>query len=233
LTKPLIGITTSVLKNEDTGNKYLSIYMSVVKAVEQAGGLPIAIPCNIEETTLREFYNVVDAVLLPGGGDIDPARYSAEKHPKTGNINLLRDESEIMLVQWAADDDTPLLGICRGQQVLNVALGGTLVQHLDTVIEHYLPKQRTYLAHEIDIESDSLLAKIVGSATTTVNSIHHQSVEDVAESLRVVALSPDGVIEAVEIPGHRFALSVQWHPEDITEHEPMMRLFEALVDAAR
>jgi putative glutamine amidotransferase len=233
LTKPLIGITTSVLKDEDTGNKYLSVYMSVVKAVEQAGGLPIAIPCNIEEATLREFYNVVDAVLLPGGGDIDPARYSAEKHPKTGSINLLRDESEIMLVQWAADDDTPFLGICRGQQVLNVALGGTLVQHIDTDIEHYLPKQRTYLAHEIDIESDSLLAKIVGSTTTTVNSIHHQSVEDVAQSLRVVALSPDGVIEAVEIPGHRFALSVQWHPEDITEHEPMMRLFEALVDAAR
>ena len=233
MTKPLIGITTSVLKDEDTGNKYLSVYMSVVKAVEQAGGLPIAIPCNIEEATLREFYNVVDAVLLPGGGDIDPARYSAEKHPKTGSINLLRDESEIMLVQWAADDDTPFLGICRGQQVLNVALGGTLVQHIDTDIEHYLPKQRTYLAHEIDIESDSLLAKIVGSTTTTVNSIHHQSVEDVAQSLRVVALSPDGVIEAVEIPGHRFALSVQWHPEDITEHEPMMRLFEALVDAAR
>ena len=233
---PLIGITTAVRTN-DQGNRFYAAYAPIIAAVEKGGGLPVMFPCELASGTLRQLYDRVDGLLLPGGGDIDPSRYGEGKHSETANIDLARDEAEINVVRWAVDENRPLFCICRGHQVLNVALGGTLVQDIPSQVEtsedHHFDKPRTQRIHDIKIEADSHLAQIMGKTATDVNSIHHQAIGQIASPLRVTAYSPNGVIEAVEIPDHRFVLAVQWHPEDLTDDEMMLRLFQAFVDKAR
>lgn len=233
---PLIGITTAVRSN-DQGKRFYAAYAPIIAAVELGGGLPIMLPCELATDTLRQLYVRVDGLLLPGGGDIDPARYGQDKHPQTDNIDLARDEAEINVVRWAVDDDRPLFCICRGHQVLNVALGGTLIQDIPSQVQtpedHHFDKPRTCRIHDIQIETGSHLAQIMGEKPVGVNSIHHQAIDRIASPLQITAHSPSGIIEAVEIPDHRFALAVQWHPEDLTDDKMMLRLFQAFVDQAR
>ena len=233
---PLIGITTGNRISEE-GRRLFVSYAPVSKAVELAGGLPVMLPCDITLETLRMLYERVAGILLPGGGDIDPIRYRAEKHPKTEGIDLPRDEAEITLAQWAAKENRPLFCICRGHQVLNVALGGTLIQDIPSEIpaalEHYGNASRQQRIHEVQIANGSRLTQIMATNAAPVNSFHHQALGQIAPSLRVVAHSPDGIAEATEITNHRFGLSVQWHPEDLTDETMMLRLFEAFVTAAR
>jgi putative glutamine amidotransferase len=198
------------------------------------------IPCGLQEATLRALYGRLDAVLIPGGGDVDPRHYGAEKHPLTDRIDPERDETELTVTRWAMEDDLPLFGICRGHQVMNVAMGGTLVQDIpsqvDTEITHYVSKEmpRSTQGHEVRIQPASRLAGIIGATAVAVNSYHHQSVERPAPTARVTAHAPDGIVEALEVPDRRFILSVQWHPEDMVgDDEAMQRLFDAFVDAAR
>jgi putative glutamine amidotransferase len=237
--QPLIGITTGHLTSKD-GWKHHSAYVCNAESVERAGGLPVLIPCGLHPDTLRAIYQHVDAVLIPGGGDIDPQRYGADKHPLTDRIDAERDHTELTVVRWAVEDDLPLFGICRGHQVVNVALGGTLIQDIPslvtTTINHDTPDEapRSFRAHEVSIDPSSRLAEIVGVTTLPVNSYHHQSVEQAAPAFCVTAYAPDGVVEAIELPEKRFVLSVQWHPEDLAaDTEVMQRLFDAFVDAAR
>ncbi len=235
--QPLIGITTSTYVADGTGWEYNRAFVPIIRAVERAGGLPVLIPLRIADDTLRAIYARLDGVLLPGGGDVRPSAYQAEAHPLTGNIDDRRDQVEISLAQWAVRDDQPVLGICRGHQVLNVALGGTLVQDIPsqvtTTINHDGSKPRGLPAHDVTIDPASRLAGIIGSTRLAVNSLHHQSVEQPAPDMCVTAHAPDGVIEGLEMPDKRFVLSVQWHPEDMFEDDPaMLRIFQSFVGAA-
>jgi putative glutamine amidotransferase len=237
--RPFIGVTTGIRLSED-GWHYYAAYAPNVAAIERAGGLPVLVPCGLREDTLRAIYERLDAVLIPGGGDVDPKHYGAEKHPLTDRIDPDRDHTELTIARWAVEDDLPLFGICRGHQVINVAMGGTLIQdipsQLDTSIRHYMPKElpRSAGGHAVTIEPTSRLAAIIGATTAVVNSFHHQSVETPAPISTITAYAPDGVVEALERPDRRFVLSVQWHPEDmVNDNEAMQRLFDAFVDAAR
>lgn len=237
--RPLIGITTASVTG-DNGLTYNRAYNPIAKAVARAGGLPVLIPTDIGEDTLRDIYERLDAVLLPGGPDIDPSHYGEEAHPTT-KIDAARDAIEVPLVRWAVQDDLPLFGICRGHQVINVALGGSLIQDIpsqveDKVMPHDIPddQPRNKPTHDVTIEPQSRLASIVGKERAAVNSLHHQAVREAAPGMRITAYSPDGLVEATEMPDKRFALSVQWHPEDLYENdETMLRLFEEFVEAAR
>jgi putative glutamine amidotransferase len=237
--KPLIGITSSLRTDEVTGWQYCMAYAPNVKAIERAGGLPLIIPVVVEMDTLRALYEHLDAILLPGGGDIDPQRYDADKHPATHRIDALRDQTELTIARWAVEDNRPLFGICRGHQVVNVAMGGTLIQdiptQLDSEINHDLPnsKPRSTRVHEVTIDDSSRLASIIGKTKLNVNSLHHQSAGVHGPSVNFTAYAPDGVVEALEIPDRRFAISVQWHPEDMADDEAAQRLFSAFVEAAR
>jgi putative glutamine amidotransferase len=238
LTKPIIGLTTAVQVHPRTGYAYVASYALNIEAIERAGGLPFLIPCNVGPDTLHALYEQVDAVLLPGGGDVDPARYGAESHPETILVDPVRDAAEFEIVRWAVRDDVPLFGICRGHQVVNVALGGELVQDiaslLDTDIKHdFEPgSPRDIISHSVEIDPSSHLAQIIRSRQLDVNSLHHQAVQQVGQNLTVTAQAPDGLVEATEMPGRQFVLTVQWHPEDLTDRAPMQQLFDALVEAA-
>lgn len=237
--KPFIGLTSSIMTRPELGWKYCAAYLPNVKAIERAGGLPVIIPSVVDRETLRALYEHVDAVLIPGGGDIDPDYYQAEKHPETGQIDRLRDETELTITRWAIEDDRPLFGICRGHQVVNVALGGTLIQdipsQLSSELRHDQPAgvERATIAHEVMIDPGSRLAQIIGKTATRVNSFHHQSADKPGKSVCFTAQAADGVVEALEIPDRRFALSVQWHPEDMVDDDAARALFDAFVGAAR
>ena len=186
----------------------------------------------------------IDGLLLTGGGDVEPARYGEAPHEKLEEVDLARDEFEIALIAAARSRDLPIFAICRGVQVLNVAAGGTLVQDIPSqvpgALKHSLvvPPHPPYeLAHEVWVEKDSLLAKLmgerlVGSDTCDVNSRHHQAVKTIAPGYRVSATAPDGVIEAIEDPAARFCLGVQWHPENFWRTGEFRALYEGFLEAA-
>jgi putative glutamine amidotransferase len=182
----------------------------------------------------------VQGLVLTGGEDIDPVLFGAERHPKTGVANDLRDECELALAREAAARRMPTLAICRGIQVLNVALGGTLVQdipsEMETTIQHDARGERGQRVHDVHVESGTRLGEIVGAEQIKTNSFHHQSVERLGSGLRTVATAPDGVIEAVECEGLGWwAVGVQWHPEELTgtSEEWDRRLFAAFARAVR
>lgn len=234
--KPLIGITTSSFTTEQ-GWEYNRAYVAMIQAVTEAGGLPVLVPISIDDEALRGIYERLDAVLLPGGGDVRPDIYGADAHPLTDNIDDARDHVEVNLTRWAVSDDLPVLGICRGHQVVNVALGGTLIQdvpsEIGTDIAHNVTVPRDSRPHDVNIDPSSRLASILGTTSIAVNSLHHQSVGVAAPDTCVTAYSPDGVVEALEMPQKKFVLSVQWHPEDLYRDDPAMtRLFKAFVEAA-
>lgn len=239
--QPLIGITTAVAINPQSGPgaRFLTAYEQNLIAIERAGGLPVMLPATLDAATLRALYERVDALLIPGGGDVEPAIYGAQAHPETKFVDPERDQAEISVIRWAAEEDKPLFGICRGHQVINVALGGTLTQdipsELDTTIAHDFARDiaRNYIAHSVEITADSVLANLVGDTRLDVNSLHHQAILNPATPLKLTAYAPDGIIEGTELPDHPFFISVQWHPEDLIDHPIMQGLFNALVDAAR
>jgi putative glutamine amidotransferase len=238
LSRPLIGITAASFYSQ--GKLYHRGYAPNAEAIAAAGGLPVYVPPGLDNDLLHDLYTRLDGLLLPGGPDVRPDIYGQARHPLTQDVDEPRDALELTLARWAVSDDVPVFGICRGHQVLNVALGGTLVQDIPSQwttpvphdIEQGLP--RSTRLHDVAIEPDSQLAGILGVTRTPVNSLHHQSVQQAAPGVRVTASAPDGVIEALEYPDKQFVLSVQWHPEDLYSDDPAMaHLFEAFVAAAR
>ncbi|MBI4631409.1 MAG: gamma-glutamyl-gamma-aminobutyrate hydrolase family protein, partial [Chloroflexi bacterium] len=231
--RPLISITTHPKSAPDRAVLDQLLEM-IISSVERANGLPMIIPLGLSENTLRELYARCDGVLFSGGGDIDPTHYSATTHEKIDGVDAERDRVELMLAKWIADDDKPFFGICRGTQILNVALGGSLYRDIS---EHASASRHTYYPdftfdlrpHEIKIEEDSTLAKVIGKPILSVNSLHHQACKDLAPQLVASARAPDGIIEAVEIAHHPFALAVLWHPECLPEDGVMRGLFEVFV----
>jgi putative glutamine amidotransferase len=189
------------------------------------------------EPHLAELLERLDGVIIAGGGDIDPGRYQGVRHETIYMLDGERDSSELELARRLVDRELPLLNICRGIQVLNVALGGTLIEHLpDEVgeeIAHRAPPRNPTI-HEVWVEPASQLAQIMGRTKVVTTSWHHQALRQVASGLKVVAYAPDGTIEAVEMPEHPWLIGVQWHPEMTAADDPsQQRLFDALVEAAR
>ncbi len=240
--RPLIGITT--MSDHDAAGLHaprFSNNQSYSKAVMAAGGIPVLIPQVEDAESLRAIYDMLDGVLIPGGTDINPRYFHEDAHAEVDLPDNGLDFVETTLLPWALADDLPIFGICRGQQVLNVVMGGTLWQDIPTeyatVFDHresYKRKIRDYLAHDVRISPDSRLRQLTGAERIWVNTSHHQAVKAVAPGLRATAWSPDELCEALEGPDHYFVLSVQWHPEEMTrKHEWARRLFSALVDAAR
>lgn len=242
--KPLIGITAHTLAGPILHPAIGPLLRSAVgqpyiDAIVAAGGAPIAIPLGLDQEGLGRIYELLDGLLLPGGDDVAPKRYGHEPHPMLGQVDDERDEMELTLARWALRDGLPVLGICRGIQVLAVAAGGTLYQDLPSELaglqRHDVREfGRDYLTHDITVEPASRLAHCLGSAQTQVNSFHHQAVRDVPPGFVASCWSPDGVIEAIESQTHYFALGVQCHPESLWDStSPMFKgLFEAFVAAA-
>ncbi len=234
--KPLIGITTRNGKDSD-GHPLTALQHSYVNAIVQAGGMPILIPTILAEEDFLDLYSRLAGILFTGGGDISLDYFRGENHPRIGEVDPNRDATEIGLMRVAVSNGKPVLGICRGAQVMNVALGGTLYTHIpDQVkgaLDHAYPGDlRRTLVHPVNVSEESRAAEIFGETFLSVNSLHHQGLKDIAPMLRVVGHAPDGVIEVVEIPDHPYALAVQWHPEWLTDQVPMQRLFKSFVDAA-
>ncbi len=199
-----------------------------VRAVAGAGGAPLLVPPVGD--AVAPALEVLDGLLLAGGADLDPAGYRAEPHPETTGTRPERDASELVLLRAALDDGLPVLGVCRGMQLLNVALGGTLEQHLPDAVGHegHRGPPGVFAEHDVRLEPDALVGRALG-ATTAVRSYHHQGVDRVGDGLRVVGRSDDGVVEALEHEALPFVVGVLWHPE--AGEDP--RLFEAFVEAAR
>lgn len=238
---PLIGLTAyekTVSVNPLV--EMAGIATAYKDAVIAAGGLPVLMPINLEPPQIDRLLDRLDGILLPGGGDIDPRRYNGGLHENVRGVDGRRDAFELHVARRAVELDIPVLAICRGHQVLNVALGGTLwldvgSQMPDSIRHDYYGDgiARDLLPHGVLIEEQSHLARLIGTTQSEVNSIHHQGIRDLADDLTPTAFAPDGLIEAVEIRGHRFGVGVQWHPECIVGNVPIMRgLFEGLVAAA-
>lgn len=236
MTRPLIGVTAHPRTVETaTGPTLLhTVSRYYVDSVARAGGLPVLLPV-VGPETVGDLVTAVDGLLLTGGGDIAPSRYGAQPVPETSGVDPGRDAFEIALVEEAVARDLPLLAICRGMQLLNVVLGGSLVQHLPAVTEHAhdLTQRWAEGVHPVRIDPDSHLAEALGVVAVEVNSIHHQAVERPAPGARAVAWAPDGTVEALEIPDSPHVVAVQWHPELLEDWPEQQGLFGQLVAAAR
>lgn len=217
------------------GSLRVRLNTAYVRAVEQAGALPLVVPPLAQLAHVGALLDRADALLLTGGEDVDPAHYGAEPHPALGELNRERDATELALVAAAHERTLPTLAVCRGVQLLNVALGGTLIQDLPSErpsdVPHDSDGERSRRVHEVRVAAGSRLARALGATALRVNSFHHQVVDRIAPSLRATAWSSDGLIEGVETGDDAWwVLGVQWHPEEMTETpEPWDRdLFGAL-----
>jgi putative glutamine amidotransferase len=243
--KPLIGVVAALYQRY--GADIYGLRPAYTDAVLAAGGLPVLIVPNGDPTSLRAIYERVDGVLLAGGADIDPARYGMAGDGLVEQADNVRDSDEIALANWAYQEEKPLLGICRGMQMINVALGGSLYRDIGheytagSPADHSLSGKfpRDHVGHGVKVSPDSALAQALGTASPLgVNSLHHEALRQVAAPLRVVAVADDGIVEGVEADPQqykgRFFMGVQWHPEELAAKDEAMRaLFAAFVNAVR
>jgi putative glutamine amidotransferase len=244
--KPMIGVTVSEIRAKEDAQRVrhgeptqteMTLGLAYMRAIERAGGLPVALP-PLRDENVGPLLGQLSGLLLTGGPDIDPACYGAEPHPELGPIDHDVDVFEIELCRQADRGGLPILGICRGAQVLNVAREGSLIQHLPEItsgtIEHRQSEPGDRTTHVVQVAPDSGLAQTTGGGPVRVNSFHHQSIDRLGDGLRQVAWSEDGVIEAIEDPDDdgQLVLGVQWHAETLTAETEQLALFERLVQAA-
>ncbi|HZN60013.1 MAG TPA: gamma-glutamyl-gamma-aminobutyrate hydrolase family protein [Planctomycetota bacterium] len=230
MNSPLIGITTYPPDEQDR----FHLKADYVHAVRRAGGVVVLIPPG--EPRPEDLVDVIDGLLLAGGGDVDPGLYGGAAHETIANVNAERDASEIALARRVVETGVPLLGVCRGAQILNVALGGTLVEHLPDVVGDSVPHRtpdRQPTRHPVSVEQGSRLAGVLGATEINPTSLHHQAIRRLGSSLRVVARAPDGTIEAVESSEHPWLIGIQFHCEIRSGVDPTeQRVFDELVRAA-
>ena len=232
--KPFIAVTPSYHSKEQiTYVKY-----TYLKALKAAGAIPFTISLYSEGEDLKQILSMADGFLFTGGPDIHPFHYNQEGHKNCGEICDERDRLELSLLPLAMKTGKPVLGICRGIQLLNVALGGTLWQDIDSQVSSPFPLAHSQTfdyrlpSHTVTVNPDSLLSSVLDCCEIKVNSMHHQAIRDLAPGLKAAGYSEDGIIEAVEHPGCPFFLGVQWHPEYMWETQPAMaRMFHAFVNA--
>jgi putative glutamine amidotransferase len=228
---PLIGIAAHVeLVRDDDGSELLHHVVAVpyVKAVARGGGIPVIVPIH-DLDAVATLLDRIDGLVVTGGCDVDPASYDARPEPQLGPTSPERDAADLAITRAAIDRDLPTLAVCRGIQVLNVALGGTLVQHVD---EHMRLDAYNESVHTVKIEPSSNLATIIGSTELPVNTLHHQVIDQLGAGLRAVARNEDGHVEAVEVQGAAHVLGVQWHPELLRHRPDHLALFQWLAQTA-
>jgi putative glutamine amidotransferase len=245
MSRPVIGVTVSEIRHRERVHPVrhsepteteMSLGLAYMRAVEMAGGLPVALPPLTSEN-VDALLDHLSGLLLSGGPDVDPSTYGAAPHPQLGPTDPVIDAFEIALCRHAYRRRMPILGICRGAQLLNVALDGTLHQHIPDVttgtISHRQPQLGTLTSHEVRVAPDSSLAQTTGGGPVRVNSFHHQAIDRLGAGLRAVAWSDDGVVEAIEERDGRYVLGVQWHAETLVADAEQLSLFQRLVDATR
>jgi putative glutamine amidotransferase len=231
--QPIIAITT---KRENNSLPLMTVKENYVQAVIQAGGTPVLIPLGIDDTQIEQISRMADGLLLPGGGDVDPAKFNGTPHNRIGGVSQQLDHIELELVHYARERSIPLFGICRGCQVINVAFEGTLFTDLDDQFGKVLQHSNHYyskLPHTVSIQSGTRLSRIITEQTIQVNSLHHQGIDRLGSGLVVNAVASDGLVEGVEAPGESFLVGVQWHPEALPEDDSARALFKHFIDAAR
>ncbi|MDM5338352.1 gamma-glutamyl-gamma-aminobutyrate hydrolase family protein [Fictibacillus enclensis] len=233
---PVIGITVSSSMYKGNNSSILNLAYS--KAIVKAGGLPFLIP-SVNREAACESLALCDGLLLPGGDDIDPSFFGEEPVTNLGKVNPQQDDYEIGVLSKALEQNKPVLGICRGMSILNVALGGTMIQHLGSElknpIKHHQEAARSVPTHSIAVVENSLLHDMTGRKTNLrVNSFHHQAVKLTPSALRPVAFAPDGAIESIEsVDPKQFILGVQWHPEELNDTPSQATLLEGFIRACR
>ena len=220
---PVIGICGAYHTEEET----VLIKETYTNAILRWGGLPVVLPEVTDKETIERYLDVIDGLLLSGGGDIEASIFGEEKLPESGEPNLKRDAFELSITPLAVERQMPVFGICRGMQVLNVALGGTIYQDIPVQLgipceKHRQEKPYSAPYHEVLLERNGLFASIVGSDSVMTNSMHHQSLKDIAESLVVEGRTADGVIEAVSSRENEGVFGVQFHPEYLQENDPAL-----------
>lgn len=238
--KPIIGITSNILITEGgslPGTERVSVSNDYIKAVLQAGAVPMVLPVVTDKEIIKYQSDVIDGLLLSGGYDVDPLLFGEEPAKKLGFVYPARDIHEIELIKAIYHDNKPILGICRGIQVINIVFGGTLYQDLAEIqggIKHMQNAPKDAASHTVRVSADSILHEIFGEKVVT-NSFHHQAVKELGSDFIISAKTKDGIVEAIEIPGERFIVAVQWHPEMMVKgHIGMQRLFsEFVADAAK
>lgn len=236
MSRPIIGITTNQGKNIH-GYPTVFLMQSYLDAIQSAGGVPVPIPSTIGEAGLDALYPRLDGIVFSGGGDIALEHFVGRPHPRIEGVDPERDAVELNLLQAAVRGGKPFLGICRGCQLVNVGLGGTLYTHIPDqfpgALDHHYPGSlRGVLVHEVKIDEGTRTAEALGEPIIRVTSNHHQGLKDIPAALRVAGRSPDGLVEAIELPDHPFGLAVQWHPEWMTDQPSTRNLFEKFVIAA-
>lgn len=238
--RPLVAITMGISPGDAARPERATLNAAYIRAVERAGAVPALLAPEMSEAGVKGLMAHVAGLVLTGGGDIDPARHGETPHPKTVGVSAARDEMEETAIFWALERDLPVLAICRGLQMLNVALGGSLHQHLPDVLgeevkhaqtEHGASRDKA--THGVRIESGSCLAALLGTEEAQVNSMHHQGLARMGSGLAATAWAGDGCIEGAEMRGRRFVVGVQWHPEEMFEaSEQARRLFAGFAAAA-
>ena len=232
--KPVIGITTDLETNDRRvlNNTY-------VNAVIRAGGLPIILPVGIEKDAKR-YATMLDGLLLTGGEDIDPMIFGEEPHMGLGRVDPTRDTAELSLMKEFLALNKPILGICRGMQIINVALDGNIYQDIygqktGILLQHKQKAPTSHQSHLVQVEKGSLLESIAKIPEIKVNSFHHQAVKKVPKPLQVSGVASDGIIEAIESPAHAFVLGVQWHPEALAQNRDAvsLRMFDAFIEKCK
>jgi putative glutamine amidotransferase len=241
--KPIIGVTPdfNAGDREDMGGREPTYFLRAryIRAIEELGGVPVILPLVADRRARRSLFKSIDGLLLTGSGpDLDPSHYGERQKYQFKVMAPRRADFDLDLARLAAKSGVPTLGICGGMQTMNVACGGSLFQDIPSQTNHALPHRQsepaTRLSHAVSIAADSVLSRILKRRTIRVNSSHHQSVKQAAPGLLVSATAPDGIIEAIELPRHRFYLGLQWHPEFLFDRYPShRRLFQAFLKAAR
>lgn len=241
MAKPLILITAGRQLRAAARSEIQTINTGVdidyIDSVIAAGGAPVILPCASDKEAIRAAVEAVDGVLLSGGGDIISLAYGEEPHPSSMYQDHVRDDMELEVIRLALARDLPILGICRGIQILNVALGGTLIQDVVTevkgAVKHYAHPLSPVLMHTVDIAPDSMLSRALGATSLAVNSYHHQAPNKIGDGLKATCWARDGVVEGLEASDGRSILAVQFHPEEVAlEHSEFLGIFQWLVQNA-
>lgn len=234
--QPVIGLNCKYAYNDEAKEEVYIAYATYLESIVRAGGIPVVLPLFGNVAECRTMLDRIDGLVLTGGADIDPKRWSERKHPKAKLLHPKKEASDVLLASEALRRDMPVLGICYGHQLTNVILGGSLHQHLpdlEGMNRTHALKNKDKPRHDVRIASSSRLKDIMGVKEAHVNSYHHQAIATLGKGLEITAVADDGVIEGTESDRHRFLVNVQWHPERLATDRSQQKLFQALVSEAK